>query len=56
MEGAFAPRQICCAGPARKAQPKRVQAKPNKTKQNGLGFAWFIRPNRDFSMGYGDSK
>jgi hypothetical protein len=21
-----------------------------------LGFAWFIRPNRDFSMGYSDSK
>jgi hypothetical protein len=29
------------------------QANPNKTKQNCLDFLGFIRPNRDFSMGYG---
>jgi hypothetical protein len=29
-----------------------VQAKPNKTKQKSLDFLGFIRPNRDFSMGY----
>jgi ArsR family transcriptional regulator len=35
---------------------KGLQAKPNKTKQNSLDLLGFIRPNRDFSMGYGDSK
>jgi hypothetical protein len=29
-----------------------VQINPNKTKQNCLDFLGFIRPNRDFSMGY----
>jgi hypothetical protein len=29
-----------------------VQANPNKTKQKSLDFLGFIRPNRDFSMGY----
>jgi hypothetical protein len=29
-----------------------VQANPNKTKQNCLDLFGFIRPNRDFSMGY----
>jgi hypothetical protein len=29
-----------------------VQANPNKTKENCLDFLGFIRPNRDFSMGY----
>jgi hypothetical protein len=31
---------------------KLVQTNPNKTKQNSLDFLGFIRPNRDFSMGY----
>jgi hypothetical protein len=35
---------------------KRIQAKPNKTKQKGLDLLGFIRPNRAFSMGYGQSK
>jgi hypothetical protein len=39
------------AGPA-----KQKQIKPNKTKQNGLDFLGFIRPNRGFSMGYTESK
>jgi hypothetical protein len=30
-----------------------AQANPNKTKQKSLDFLGFIRPNRDFSMGYG---
>jgi hypothetical protein len=32
------------------------QTIPSKTKQNCLVLLGFIRPNRDFSMGYGDSK
>jgi hypothetical protein len=28
------------------------QANPNKTKQKSLDFLGFVRPNRDFSMGY----
>jgi hypothetical protein len=32
------------------------QILPNKSKQNGLDLLGFIRPNRDFSMGYGESK
>jgi protein-L-isoaspartate O-methyltransferase len=32
------------------------QILPNKSKQNGLDLLDFIRPNRDFSMGYGESK
>jgi hypothetical protein len=32
------------------------QIRPNKTKQNSLDLLGFIRPNWDFSMGYGDSK
>ncbi len=35
---------------------KLIQAKPNKTKQKSLDFLGFLRPNRDFSMGYGESK
>jgi hypothetical protein len=35
---------------------KQIQAKPNKSKQKGLDSLGFIRPNRDFSMGYGQSK
>jgi hypothetical protein len=31
---------------------KRTQAKPNKSKQNGLDLLGFIRPNRDFSKSY----
>jgi hypothetical protein len=30
--------------------------KPRKSKQKGLDLLGFIRPNRDFSMGCGDSK
>jgi hypothetical protein len=38
-------------------QPARefAQGKPNKPKQNRLDFLGFIRLNRDFSTGYGDS-
>jgi hypothetical protein len=36
--------------------PKQNQAQPNKSKQKCLDLFGFIRPNRDFSMGYGDSK
>jgi hypothetical protein len=32
------------------------QANPNKTKQKSLDFLGFIRPNRDFSMGYEQKK
>jgi hypothetical protein len=35
---------------------KPVQARPNKSKQKRLDLFGFIRPNRDFSMGYDDSK
>jgi hypothetical protein len=33
-----------------------IQINPNKSKQKSLDFLGFIRPNRDFSMGYGESK
>jgi hypothetical protein len=36
---------------------RRGQGKPSLTKQNQaklLGIAWFIRRNRDFSMGCGE--
>jgi hypothetical protein len=32
------------------------QIDPNKTKQKYLDLLGFIRPNRGFSMGYGESK
>jgi hypothetical protein len=35
---------------------KFIQAKPNKTKQKSFDFLGFPWPNRDFSMGYGESK
>jgi hypothetical protein len=35
---------------------KQIQATPNKTKQNSLVLFGFIRPNRDFSMSYDESK
>jgi hypothetical protein len=38
--------------PGFKQRANSLQAKPNKTKQNCLDFLGFIRPNRDFSMGY----
>jgi hypothetical protein len=41
-------------GPAGAA--KQFQAKPRKSKKKGLDWLGFIRPNRDFSKGYGDSK
>jgi hypothetical protein len=55
------------AGPANKSttqqlravrpnSPKQIQATPNKTKQNSLVLFGFIRQNRDFSMGYSESK
>ena len=34
------------------SETKQYQAPPNKTKQNCLDLLGFIRPNRDFSMGY----
>jgi hypothetical protein len=36
-----------------KQRANSFQTKPNKTKQNGLDFLGFIRPKRDFPMGYG---
>jgi hypothetical protein len=33
-----------------------VQINPSKTKQKSLDFLGFRSPNRDFSMGYGESK
>jgi len=36
--------------------PLSSQILPNKSKQNGLDLLGFIRQNRDFSMGYGESK
>jgi hypothetical protein len=36
--------------------PPQSQAQPNKTKRNCLDLLGFIRPNRDFSKGYGESK
>jgi hypothetical protein len=42
---------------ARRPSPsKQIQAKPNKSKQKSLDLHGFIRPNRDFSMGYEESK
>jgi hypothetical protein len=38
------------------ADSKFSQAQPSKIKQKPLDFLDFIRPNWDFSMGYGDSK
>jgi hypothetical protein len=35
---------------------KEKQEKPNKSKKIGLDFFGFLRPNRDFSKGYGESK
>ena len=35
---------------------KQNQAKSYKSKQNRLDLLGFIRQNRDFSMGYGESK
>jgi hypothetical protein len=32
---------------------KQDQSTPNKSKQNCLDLFGFIRPNRDFSTGYG---
>ena len=37
-------------------RPKQTEANPNKTKQKSLDLLGFIRPNRDFSMGYGRKK
>jgi hypothetical protein len=44
------------AGPGFGFCAKYNQAKPNKFKQNSLDLFGFIRPNRGFSMGYGESK
>jgi hypothetical protein len=35
---------------------KQNQAQPNKSKQKRLDLFGFIRPNRDISMGYDESK
>jgi hypothetical protein len=43
-------------GPSKPSKTKQNQALPNKTKQNSLVLFGFIRPNRDFSMGYAESK
>jgi hypothetical protein len=40
-------------GRGRPNKSKQDQANPNKSKQKGLDLLGFIRPNRDFSMGYG---
>jgi hypothetical protein len=40
----------------RRGALKPIQAGPNKSNQKGLDLFGFIRPNRDFSMGYGKSK
>jgi hypothetical protein len=32
------------------------QINPRKSKEKGLDFLGFLWPNRDFSMGYGESK
>jgi hypothetical protein len=37
-------------------RPNKIQANPNKSKQNCLDLLGFIRPNRDFSMSYDESK
>jgi hypothetical protein len=34
---------------------RSAQARPNKTKQKSLDLLGFIRPNRFFSMRYGES-
>jgi hypothetical protein len=41
-------------GPRGECNPKAksIQINPSKTKQKSLDFLGFIRPNRDFSMGY----
>jgi hypothetical protein len=36
-----------------KPNPSRIEAKPRRKPLDSLGF---IRANRDFSMGYGNSK
>jgi hypothetical protein len=38
------------------SKSKQIQATPNKAKQNSLVLFGFIRPNRDFSMSYSESK
>jgi len=40
----------------RRCATKLIQAEPSKSKQKRLDLLGFIRPNRDFSMGYSDSK
>jgi hypothetical protein len=37
-------------------RPKQIQINPSKTKQKSLDLLGFIRPNRDFSRGYSESK
>jgi len=37
-------------------EAKPAQINPSKTKEKGLDLLGFIRPNRGFSMGYGESK
>jgi hypothetical protein len=49
--------------PPRPIFSKPVQAEPSQSKKNQEKWAWipldslgFLRPNRDFSMGYKESK
>jgi hypothetical protein len=44
------------AAPGFNQRAHSPQAKPNKSKQKRLDLLGFIRPIRDFSMGYYDSK
>src|SRR5271155_3216084 len=48
--------QLVCHLPQRTKPPHSSQILPNKSKQNSLDLFGFIRLNRDFSMGYGESK
>jgi hypothetical protein len=40
------------SGSAARFFPSRHKPHPSKSKQKCLGLLGFIRPNRDFSMGY----
>src|ERR1700722_13098380 len=50
------PRREAAGGRIRPNKTKQNQAEPNKTKLFCLVLFGFIRPNGDFSMGYGESK
>jgi hypothetical protein len=48
VELGFAVKRLSCA--------KQAQAPPSPSKQKRLDLLGFIRPNRDLTMGYSDSK